>query len=154
MCTYSQLYRRHGGELTPPEPEVNVSISGGILYMNDSIETLKALLSAISLCEVANCQLKMLNFSKNCGNQGLDWVQSQEVALCKNTELHSHMPKPHVMGCGFLIMTGEGEKDSGSAAYGISLAHTRTAGPFAASSDSVLAQFTWCTALTTATCCV
>ena len=93
-----------------PEPEVNVSISGGILYMNDSIETLKALLSAISLCEVANCQLKMLNFSKNCGNQGLDWVQSQEVALCKNTELHSHMPKPHVMGCGFLIMTGEGER--------------------------------------------
>lgn len=89
-------------------PEVDVYISGGILYMTDSMRTLQALFFALGQCEIANCQLRMLNYSKNCGKQGLSLMMSNQKFDFSNAE-QLQMPKPYVKGCGFVMVEEDGE---------------------------------------------
>ena len=88
--------------MVPPQStdrNVDVYISGGMIYMSDSINTLHGIFTSIKACQIAVCRLKLLNFSNNCGASGLDMVGKN----LKNTKIQSYMPKPHVKGCGFLI---------------------------------------------------
>lgn len=69
---------------------VDIYISGGIVYIKDSVDTLAVLLESIQGCS-SDCHLRLLNFEKNCGEAGL------------SVNASSKLPRPIVLGCGFII---------------------------------------------------